>query len=293
MSRWPCWARVRPAGALWLWTAGTQGHCAVWYCRTPWGALWGARRLHLTGRRPCRLCHGTGVLMSPDCDCGAAGVTGIAWGPHEPWCATAPCPRKCPMAASRDEARAVWRDWWPRRERPLMLLTIEDTRVDIPVPEVIGMTEVYRRLAVQGYLTAELAGFGTDGELDDLGPFLALAKSITPLSPAWWRQEAEAQDSSHRVPGDIMEALLRKAEEDPAAAAAAWWKAGQQGEPPIEELVAMCCPEESAEEQEARIERFRAGMRKMDEDPAERQRIERLVAETDQYFDGTEGGAGD
>lgn len=225
MSRWPCWARVRPAGALWLWTAGTQGHCAVWYCRTPWGALWGARRLHLTGRRPCRLCHGTGVLMSPDCDCGAAGITGIAWGPHEPWCATAPCPRKCPMAASRDEARAVWRDWWPKRERPLMLLTIEDTRVDIPVP-YIRMTEVYRRLEEQGYLTAELAGFGTDGELDDLGPFLAILQA--------------------EEPGDV----------------------------------------------QRRMERFRAGMRKMDEDPAERERIERLAAEASEQ-PGPEGEPGD
>lgn len=30
------------------WNAGRQGHCAVWAYPTPWGALWGAWRLHRT-----------------------------------------------------------------------------------------------------------------------------------------------------------------------------------------------------------------------------------------------------
>jgi hypothetical protein len=48
-----CWARLpRPNGGRWwipgagAWGGGTPGRCAVWYCRTPWGAVWGAWKLH-------------------------------------------------------------------------------------------------------------------------------------------------------------------------------------------------------------------------------------------------------
>lgn len=48
-----CWARwPRLASDRRSWHGGTSGHCATWYCRTPWGAVWGARKLHqLTARK--------------------------------------------------------------------------------------------------------------------------------------------------------------------------------------------------------------------------------------------------
>jgi hypothetical protein len=113
------------------------------------------------------------------------------------------------MAASRDEARAIWRDHWPVREGRMLLLRIDDTRTDIPVPRG-SMTELYRRLEEGGHLTADLAGFGSDAELEQ---FMAIL-----------RQEGDA-------------------------------------------------------ETERRLERFREGMRRMDANPAERERIERLAAE--------------
>jgi hypothetical protein len=113
------------------------------------------------------------------------------------------------MAASRDEARAIWRDHWPVREGRMLLLRIDDTRTDIPVARG-SMTELYRRLEEGGHLTADLAGFGSDAELEQ---FMAIL-----------RQEGDA-------------------------------------------------------ETERRLERFREGMRRMDANPAERERIERLAAE--------------
>jgi hypothetical protein len=121
------------------------------------------------------------------------------------------------MAASRDEARAIWRDHWPVREGRMLLLREDDTRTDIPAYDpVLGisgeddafMRSLYRQ--VNGHLRAELAGFDTKESLEK---FMAIL-----------RQEGDA-------------------------------------------------------ETERRLERFREGMRKMDADPAERERVERLAAE--------------
>lgn len=51
-----CWARwPRLASDKRSWHGGTSGHCATWYCRTPWGAAWGAWKLHsLTRPRRAR-----------------------------------------------------------------------------------------------------------------------------------------------------------------------------------------------------------------------------------------------
>ena len=60
----------------------------------------------------CRVCHGTGVVMSRECDCGGSPYTG-----HEPYCGTGPCPNKCDIAQTRSDALAVWCRTWRREEK--------------------------------------------------------------------------------------------------------------------------------------------------------------------------------
>jgi hypothetical protein len=79
-------------------------------CLKPWHALLG-----------CRICHGTGVIMSPGCDCGAG-----PYSPCEAHCSTVLCPHGCTIAESRDAASSVWEQHWPGREQPGYLLSIRD-----------------------------------------------------------------------------------------------------------------------------------------------------------------------
>lgn len=191
MRKWPCWARVRLAGSLWWWTAGTRGHCSVWYYRTPWGALWGAWRLHREEEAACALCHGTGVIMSPGCDCGSGPES-----PCEAFCATVQCPNDCPLAESREEARRVWRAYWPAQpgDDKAMIILLGQSTTGVPAADDAFMQAVYRQLD------------------------------------------------------------------------------------------AMSLPGDGHFDVEAAMDRFRAGMRKMDEDPAERARIERLAEGTDRLM---------
>lgn len=63
-------------------------------------------------RRRCGACHGTGVIMFPECTC-EPGMAG-AWEPHEQHCGEAPCPEGCPWTmATKDEAWEVWREYLP------------------------------------------------------------------------------------------------------------------------------------------------------------------------------------
>lgn len=58
----------------------------------------------------CGICHRTGVIIAPECDCGTG-----PWSPHEEHCATVPCPRYCRVTDTRDEALDAWRRYWPPR----------------------------------------------------------------------------------------------------------------------------------------------------------------------------------
>jgi hypothetical protein len=64
----------------------------------PWHALFG-----------CRICHGTGVIITKGCDCGSG-----PWSPHESLCGTVQCPHKCRIAPTKDDALKVWRRHWER-----------------------------------------------------------------------------------------------------------------------------------------------------------------------------------
>lgn len=55
----------------------------------------------------CTICHRTGVVMQPGCDCGASWAS-----THEAWCSTVPCPEDCPVAATKDDALRVWAARW-------------------------------------------------------------------------------------------------------------------------------------------------------------------------------------
>ncbi len=58
----------------------------------------------------CTICHGTGVVMTGQCDCGHPGWS---YEPHEAHCGEYPCPAGCKIVATREDALLVWRRYLP------------------------------------------------------------------------------------------------------------------------------------------------------------------------------------
>jgi hypothetical protein len=73
----------------------------------------------------CGKCHGTGVIMTGERDCG-----GSPYSSHEQYCGTYPCPNDCAMARDRDAAWARWRYHVPGAPRYGLLLRLRLARLE-------------------------------------------------------------------------------------------------------------------------------------------------------------------